>query len=125
MPSPSRSPAFRVYFDDLAWRVDRAAGSTAARRAADVWRRSVETHGLRTDRLLATQAGHGSRTDLPGCAKTRIPWPSGPWGAVFVLTHDTIGIRLSFLAFGGRHPEPSSNSPSVYQRAHRRLHAGQ
>ncbi len=123
MPHPSRGPVFRAYFDDLAWSIDRAAGSTAARRAGDAWRQGVETHGLPAAQLLATQAGHASRTDLPGCAKTRIPWPSGPWGAVFVLTHDSIGIRLSFLAFGGRHPELSSSSPSVYQRAHRRLHA--
>jgi len=37
---------------------------------------------------------------------------------------DAQGLYLAFLAFGVRHPKPPSRQPSVYQRAHRRLHAG-
>lgn len=124
--TPARPPLWRVRFDADAWDVDLRAVSTTARERALQWRRRIETAGgIPHADLKATRAEDDGGVPLPGCVKTRIPYPDdddprrSPWGAVLRAAIDDDGLYLSFLAFGLRHP--AAGNPSVYQRAHRRL----
>jgi hypothetical protein len=62
-------------------------------------------------------------TRLVACVKVHLPPPAGPFGMVFRVSHDSSRAKLAVVAFGVRHPSRSSNAPSVYRLAHRRLHA--
>ena len=71
------------------------------------WRSVVERDGLPVIRLLACDDEASDATNLSGCAKSRIPWPDGPWGAVFTFDVDADGLHLVLVALGLRHPPPS------------------
>ncbi len=118
------APAARVVVDDDAWNADLAAATASGRLQLTNWRGRVQRDGLPIDQLLACGTAGADATSLAGCAKTRIPWPDGPWGAVFSFDIDNHGPFLAVVARGLRHPPPTSARPTVYQRAHRRLHAG-
>ena len=126
MTAPLRR-LWRVKFDTDAWDTDLRAASKAAREQAQLWRRRVEAAGgIPHAELRATRPEDDAGVPLPGCVKTRIPYPDdddprrSPWGAVLRGALDENGRPyLSFRAFGLRHP--SGGRPSVYDRAHRRL----
>ena len=119
---------WRLRIDMAAWEADLRAATPTARQHAERWRlRNEMRGGLAHDELKATRAQDDGGLDLPGCVKTRIPDPAdddpanSPWGAVMVLANDQHGLYLDFLAFGLRHPDAAGRTPSVYERAHRRL----
>jgi hypothetical protein len=63
-------------------------------------------------------------THLERCVKVYVPAPNGPHGMVFQIGRRRNGmLGLAYLAFGLRHPERDARHPSVYEVAHRRLHA--
>jgi hypothetical protein len=56
--------------------------------------------------------------------KVYLPPPAGPLGLVYRIAKDGTGrLYLDHLAFGVRHLPAGSKAESVYQIAHRRLHA--
>lgn len=118
---------WRVRFDSAVWAADLRAAGDSARDHANRWRLRIELgDGLPHGELKATPAEDSAGgLELSGCVKTYIPDPdhasNSPWGAVLLLARDSDGLYLALLAFGVRHPQPPSNTPSVYQRAHRRL----
>jgi len=82
------APAARVVVDDDAWNADLAAATASGRLQLTNWRGRVQRDGLPIDQLLACGTAGADATSLAGCAKTRIPWPDGPWGAVFSFDID-------------------------------------
>jgi hypothetical protein len=116
-------PRFEVRFDELALAEDLEHASAAGRRAGDRARREIERDGLTPARLMRCQEEGRDGTRLGGCVKTRVPWPDGRWGIVLVpIATPTGKLALRALAFGERHPTAPWR-PSIYQVAHRRLHA--
>ena len=127
MPAEPRR-LWPVTFDPTAWEIDLHAATPVARAHAERWRTEIErAGGIPHDQRLPTRADDDGGMDLPNCAKTRLPYPDdhdpdiSPWGAVLRAGVRASGPYLSFLAFGLRHPDPAGPTPSVYQRAHRRL----
>jgi hypothetical protein len=126
-PTPNR--LWPVRFDLDAWEIDLRAASAAARGHAERWRLRIDVDGgIREHEFKPTRANDNAGLDLPACVKTRIPNPAGedplisPWGAVLVLRRSHGDLVFVVLAFGLRHPPHGSRQPSVYERAHRRLH---
>lgn len=125
MPPSGRRALARVEFDELAWSEDIAAASRSARIVAEQQRKRLEREGQPVAGLRACDAEGTDGTSLPGCVKAYLPPPDGPWGAVFRFAKREDGRPyLLVIAFGLRHPPTKSRQPSVYQRAHRRLHDG-
>jgi hypothetical protein len=83
----------------------------------------VQRDGQAIDELLACEAEARDGTSLPGCVKTRVPWPDGPWGIVYLIARDPQSSRLSLdcLAFGVRHHPKIAHALNVYELASRRL----
>jgi hypothetical protein len=63
-------------------------------------------------------------TDAGRAAATRVPWPNGKWGIVYLIARDkqTGRLSLDILAFGIRHHPKDSHTLDVYETADRRLH---
>ena len=122
MPDPLDEPRFEVRFDALAFAEDHEHATSAGRRAADRARRELERNGIAVSHLLRCQSEGRDGTQLAGCVKTRVPWPDGRWGMVLVPAATQGPPTLRVLAFGERRPSAPWR-PSVYQVAHRRLHA--
>jgi hypothetical protein len=117
------TPSFPVRFDEDAFAEDLAHVSRAGRTVGARERARLERDGIAVRVLLACEPEARDGTRLPGCAKTYLPAPDGPWGMVFRGERPPAGTpTLLCLAFGRRHP-PAPWQPSVYQVAHRRLHA--
>jgi hypothetical protein len=115
-------PHFPARFDPEAFREDVARTTPAGRDAAEAARRRYEAGGAPRAELRPCDSEHREGTRLPQCLKVYLPAPAGRFGMVlrFVIADD--GPRLDYLAFGVRHHPPDSNSPTVYEIAHRRLH---
>lgn len=94
------------------------AGAKALREA----RRRFECHGAEIKALRPCDPEHHDGTKLPACFKTYLPPPNGKFGMVLRFVRDDSGLALRYLAFGVRHHPRSSNAPTVYDIAHRRLH---
>ena len=120
MPAPRRARRWRVRFDASAFTVDLAHAGEAGKQIALATRERLERTGIAHDALRACQAESREGTRLPGCVKTYLPPPAGPWGMVFALAVDDDGPYLQHVAFGRRHPLRPWQ-PSVYQVAERRL----
>jgi hypothetical protein len=122
MPSQSRPGArFRVEFDDATFAEDLAHNTPAAREAGERKRINAERDGQPAHELRPCEPEGRDGTRLPGCVKTRVPWPDGPWGMVFDGRIDDDGRPfLACLAFGTRHPT-GPGALSVYEVASRRL----
>jgi hypothetical protein len=117
------SPRFAVRFDHEAFAEDLSHATAAGRAVGDQQRARIEREGLVSAELLACDAEGRDGTRLGGCAKTYLPQPDGDWGMVLRGERDEDGSpALLCLAFGMRHPSAPWR-PSVYQVAHRRLHA--
>ncbi|HEY2768624.1 MAG TPA: hypothetical protein VGI76_10215 [Solirubrobacteraceae bacterium] len=122
MPTPGRPTRFRVAFDAALLAEDANHSTPKARTTLNQAVRDLSRHGITTSRLKACQDHGQDGTRLPGCAKTYLPAPDGPWGMVFQLRIDPDNTPfLACLAFGARHPSRPWQ-PSVYQTAHQRLH---
>jgi hypothetical protein len=121
MPKAGPRARFRVQFDAAQLAQDSNRCTPKARSILDDAVRELSRHGIHPDRLRACeQEGHDG-TQLPGCAKTYLPPPEGPWGLVLQLRIHENRPYLACLAFGLRHPTRPWQ-PSVYQTAHQRLH---
>jgi hypothetical protein len=125
VPSSARHVRARVEFDELAWSEDIAAASPSAGVVARQQRDRLERDGQIVADIRACEAEGPDGTSLRGCVKAYLPPPDGPWGVVFRFAKRPDGAPyLLVIAFGLRHPPAKSRQPSVYQRAHRRLHEG-
>jgi hypothetical protein len=113
----------RAQFDADAWEEDLARATPAGRQAAETARKYYEQHGVPIAQLRRV-AEHGrDRTILPDCMKVYVPAPAGRFGMIFMLKFQPDGRPvLMFLAFGVRHHPQGSQSATVYQLAHERLH---
>lgn len=124
MPATGPGPGTpRIAFDDAAFAADLAHSTPAARNVALATRRQMLAHGLRDITLHACKDDARDATRLPRCVKTYLPTPDKPWRMVFEVRSSSDGqLFLDYLAFGVGHPT-RPGQPSVYQLAHRRLHA--
>jgi hypothetical protein len=119
----SDSPSFTVRFDEEAFAEDLAHASPAGRVVGERERGRLEREGIAPNELRACEPEARDGTRLPGCAKTYLPAPDGQWGMVFRGERSPEGTpTLLCLAFGRRHPG-APWQPSVYEVAHRRMHA--
>ncbi len=94
------------------------AGAKALREA----RSKFERDGAEIKALRRCDSEHRDGTKLPACFKVYLPPPNGKFGMVLRFIRDDEGVALRYLAFGIRHHPRDSNTPSVYDIAHRRLH---
>lgn len=118
---PAKTGHAPVAFDESAWGEDLRNATDAGRTAAAQRRARLERDGQPIDELLGCIDEARDGTGLPGCVKTYVPWPDGPWGIVYLVARDEAGrLSLDHLAFGLRHP-PAGRRSSVYQIADRRL----
>ena len=113
-----------VVFDGGVLAVDLEHLPDAAAAALRAVRAQVErVGGLPYTRLAACHSEGRDGTDLPGCVKTYVPWPTGPWGIVFSAGENPDRpFALYTVAYGRRHPT-GPGQLSVYEIAHRRLNA--
>lgn len=122
-------PRVAVKFGSVEWQeeVERLDPRSAARRHAESARRAIE-RGESELAWMRCLADGPAGTHLPGCRKLYVPLarsaPSeAPYGFIFQLTvHPDRTLTWSLIAFGERHPAHRATR-SVYERAHRRLHA--
>jgi hypothetical protein len=120
---PAKTGHAPVAFDENAWNEDLRNATDAGHTAATQRRAQLERAGQPVDQLLGCKDEARDGTSLPGCVKTYVPWPDGPWGIVYLIARDGTGrVSLDHLAFGLRHP-PRGRRASVYKIAHRRLNA--
>jgi hypothetical protein len=125
MPGKPGPPAHApVAFDEAAWSEDLRNSTDAGRAAATKKRAELERNGQPVKELLACETQARDGTSLPECVKTRIPWPNGKWGIVYLIARDkqTGRLSLDILAFGIRHHPKDSHALDVYETADRRLH---
>jgi hypothetical protein len=118
---PAKTGYAPVAFDENAWSEDLRNATDAGRKAATQRRARLERYGQPIDELLRCRDEARDGTSLPGCVKTYVPSPNGPWGIVYLIACDETGrLSLDHLAFGLRHP-PTGRRASVYEVADRRL----
>jgi hypothetical protein len=112
-----------VVFDEENLAIDlRGLPDTATAALRDVRTQAERQGGVPYERLAACHSEARDGTDLAGCVKTYVPWPTGPWGIVFQAGVDPKRpFALYTLAYGRRHPSTGRRA-TVYQIAHRRLH---
>jgi hypothetical protein len=115
-----RGPLVPVWFDEHAIAEDLHHLPGAARVALDAFRRELDRNdGLPILRVRRCDPEGRDGTNLDGCLKTYVPWPTGRYGLVFLpAEHPTRPLALYAIAFGVRHP--SGRRPSVYRIAHER-----
>lgn len=124
----AKLPPVPVEFRSPAWEeeVERFDRRASARLQAERARREIEAGRTSLDWLRCKLEG-SDKTNLPGCRKLYVPLDAegataAPLGFVFRLTANPDGsLAWVMIAFGERHPG-NPNSPSVYKRAHKRLH---
>jgi hypothetical protein len=109
-------------FDEETLATDLEHLSDAAGTALAQLRREVDRDdGLPKSRLKRCEPEGRDGTRLPGCVKTRVPWPDGSWGIVFrAVAHPTRPFGLRGIAYGHRHPT-GPGQLSDYEIASRRL----
>lgn len=94
------------------------AGAETLRNA----RNQFERDGVEIKTLRRCDPEGRDGTRLPACFKVYLPVPNGKFGMVLRFVRDGEGLALRYLAFGVRHQPRDSNTQSVYQIPHRRLH---
>lgn len=122
MPADKAAGRAVVVFDDGAFAEDLDHARSRARADGDAARREFERLGIEVGRLRPCDREGRDGTQLAGCVKTYIPWPAGRFGMVFAVERVEGRLVLVFVAFGVRHQPRQANAPTVYARAHRRLH---
>lgn len=111
-----------VVFDDALFDADLRRVGNAGRVALRSARRRIEQHGLAADERWDCRAEHPGGTDLPGCKKTYVPGPGGPWRMIFQVARLADGrLGLAFVAAGAGHVQGGLRR-DVYDLAHHRLH---
>ena len=133
MASPRQNlPSVSVEFREPVWEeeVRRLAEQSPARVQAERARREIEAGTTSLD-WKRCEAQGADKTQLPGCRKLYVPLDAegasaAPFGFVFRLTQNPDGsLSWNLIAFGERHPAQRGGplrTPSVYERAHKRLH---
>lgn len=114
-----------VVFDEDALVTDlQNLADAAAAALEELCTQAERDGGIPYERLKACQQGKArDGTDLTGCVKTYVHWPTGPWGIVFRAGEDPERpFALYTIAYGRRHPT-GPGQLSVYQVAHKRLYA--
>jgi len=112
----------RVLFSEGAFAEDTVRSGRAGAKALREARRQFECQGAEIKALRPCDPEHRDGTELPACFKAYLPPPNGKFGMVLRFVRDRDGLALRYLAFGIRHHPRSSNAPTVYDIAHRRLH---
>ncbi len=127
MPPSDRSSEigqrFPVRFDPDPWEDDLARSTPAGRTAARDARRNYKRDGAPVSHLKPCEAEGRDETSLTDSVKVYLPQPDGRFGMVFTIDRKADKPALVFLAFGMRHHPKGSHTLTVYQIAHRRLHA--
>lgn len=122
MDDPPAGPRFPLRVDAAVLDEDLAHATVSGRKAIAANIARFEREGVPAGWLRRCQTEHRDGTSLPNCVKLYLPPPDGQWGAVFVAELAEGAPTLVLLAVGLRHPTQPW-TPSVYQVAHRRLHA--
>jgi hypothetical protein len=110
-------------FDPDQWEEDLARSTPAGRQAAQDAHHDYEPDGVPLSHLKACEAEGRDGTALPDSVKIYLPRTNGRFGMVFHAITIEGKLHLHYLAFGVRHHPTGSHAPTVYQIAHRRLHA--
>ena len=109
-----------VVFDEPSWADDLRRIGDRGRALAETTRRRLEREGVPIAELHRCQPEGPDATALPGCVKLYLDH----WRLVFRTATTASGEpRLLCFALGLGHPPQRSRIPSVYEIAHRRLHA--
>jgi hypothetical protein len=118
--SAAGGPRLPVVFDEASWADDVRRIGDRGRALAETARRRLERDGVPLAELHRCQPEGPSGTALPGCVKLYVDH----WRLVFRAA-TTAGGEPALLCFalGLGHPPEGSRIPSVYEIAHRRLHA--
>lgn len=125
MPRSKRGePRFPIAVDDALLDEDLVHATPAGRAAITAMIGRLQQDGVSQSWLKRCQADGHDATALEGCVKLYIPQPNGQWGAVFAGDRRGGIPTLVLVAAGDRHPARPW-TPSVYQVAHRRLHANE
>ncbi len=113
-----------VVFDEDILAIDLEHLPDAATAALGELRIEVERDGgIPYTHLKACHADARDGTDLTGCIKAYVPWPTGSWGIVFRAGEDPKRpYALYTIAYGRRHPT-GPGALSVYEIADQRLNA--
>ncbi|MEX0972691.1 MAG: hypothetical protein WDZ46_05490 [Solirubrobacterales bacterium] len=119
--SDKRAGCAPAQFDDAAFSEDLKRASDAGRQVAEAARREYEQDGVPIDDLLACEEEGPEGTALQHCMKVYLPHPDGKFGMVFRIELRENKALLVYAAFGVRHHPRSSNAPTVYEIADRRL----
>jgi len=118
--SPAGGPRLPVVFDEPSWADDVRRIGGRGRAQAETTRRRLEREGVPLAELHRCQPEGPGGTALPGCVKLYLDH----WRLVFRVATTAGGEpALLCFAFGLGHPPARSRIPSVYDIAHRRLHA--
>jgi hypothetical protein len=115
MPRARRSGTVRVRVNDATFAEDLEHASPQARQAIRAARRELERDGIDRERLHPCESEHRDGTDLAGLAKSYLPAPVGPWGAVFAPGRDDEGRALDRPCV--RSAAPPSPSDRLRRRA--------
>ena len=111
-----------VGFDEAVWKEDLRSSTDAGRTAAASKRAELERDSPSTSCSPVTP----KRRMGPACPTASRPTFRGPTGsgASYLIARDPNTGRLSLdvLSFGVRHHPQGSHAPTVYERAHRRMH---
>jgi hypothetical protein len=118
--SPAAGARLPIVFDDAAWAEDLRRVGDRGRELAESARRRLERDGVSLAELHRCQAEGPAGTALPGCVKLYLDH----WRLVLRAATTAAGepVLLCF-ALGLGHPPAGSRIASVYDIAHRRLHA--
>ena len=118
--SVAGGPRLPVVFDERCWADDVRRVGARGRALADATRRRLEREGVPLAELHRCQPEEPGGTALPGCVKLYLDH----WRLVFRAASIAGGEpALLCFALGLGHPPAGSRIPSVYEIAHRRLHA--
>ena len=120
---PIRRGYARVLFDEGAFAEDTMRSGRAGAKVLRETRGRFEREGVEIKTLRRCDPEHRDNTKLAGCFKVYLPPSNGKFGMVLRFIRDDDGLALRYLAFGIRHHPRASNAPTVYDIAHRRLHA--
>jgi hypothetical protein len=118
--SVAGGPRLPVVFDERSWADDVSRIGARGRGLAETTRGRLEREGVPLAELHRCQPEGQGGTALPGCVKLYLDH----WRLVFRAATTASGQpALLCFALGLGHPPEGSRIPSVYEIAHRRLHA--
>jgi hypothetical protein len=118
---PIRRGHARVLFNEGAFAEDTMRSGRAGAKALRDARSQFEREGVEIKTIRRCESESREGIKLPACVKIYLPPPAGKFGMVLRFIRDSEGLALRYLAFGVRHHPRSSNAPTVYDIAHRRL----